>query len=217
VPAFLASIDWTQILIGAIGAGLGTWFGAWAAFKHERRDREETEHRQQGEALKRALFVLLSQRTVLVNIRDQHLAEHETHRLRHVLLPPFYVAGDELPLDLEPLMFVLNTSNADLLNRLQVCNRSYRTILATIDLRNKVHLEGQGVMGRVRGESATDDEIKEMIGRERWAQLKDFTDALYQAVPKTLAWIDANYDAVEALAKKEFPEVKLFKIERLTP
>ena len=218
LPAILSGIDWPQLVLGVIGAGAATWFGAWAAFKHERRDRLETEHKHQGEALKRALFILLSQRTVLVNIRDQHLAGFEKNPLRHILVKPFYVASDELSLDLDPLLFVLNTSDADLLNRLQVCNRRCRSILATIELRNNVQVQGQNLLAeRLKTESTWPEEIKGIIGPQRWAQLRDFTDFLYESLPRALAEIDVNYAAVEAVARSEFPNVKLFAVEKLSP
>ena len=73
----------------------------------------------------------------------------------------------------------------------------------------------------VKGDSiiavGTEDEIKQAIGRERWSQLKDFTDALYRDIPRTIALIDANYESVETVAKRDFPEVKLFTVKRLSP
>ncbi len=214
------TIDWTQIVLSGVGAGLGTWFGAWAAFRHERKDREETLHRQQGESLRRTLFVLLSQRTMLTNVRDQQLALYAGVPLtfRHVAVQPFFVAPEELQLDLEPLLFVLSTTDADVLNRLEVTNRSYRTILASINTRNDLHREGQNLLAKSgKTGSVNEAEIKQVVGPNFWAQLKDLTDHLYESLPTTLERIDQNYVAVEAIAKNEFPEVRLFTVERLTP
>ncbi len=209
-------LAWTQVIIGGVGAGLGTWFGAWAAFGHERRDRERLEHRGEGEALRRAMFVLLSQRTLLSNMWLQHLATFADHPLRHVAMHPFFVAGEELPFDLDGLLFVLNTDDADLLNRLQVCNRRFRTILSAVELRNKVHLEGQAIVAeRATGNGASEGEFRALIGPHRWDQLRDFTDSLYRDVQLALSEIDINYKAIEAIAVAEYPEVKLFKVREL--
>jgi hypothetical protein len=214
----LAFIDWGQVLLGGMGAGLGTWFGAWAAFRHERKDRERREHREQGEALRRTLYVLLSQRTMLVNIRDQHLLRYQSDPLRHIMVPPFFIAPEELGLEFERLLFVLSTSEADLINRLEVANRGFRTILATISLRNDLHREGQSLLAKSGQTGSVDeDEIKRIIGPHIWAQLNDFTDYLFDALPKILNMIDNNYSGVEAVAKKEFPEIKLFKVDLLSP
>ncbi len=210
-------IDWGQIIVGGIGAGLGTWFGAWAAFGHERRDRNRREHLEQGEALRRAMFVLLSQRTLLSNIWRQHLAKFEDHPLRHIAMQPFFVAGEELPFDLDALLFVLNTDDADLINRLQVGNRRVHTILSAIELRNSVHLEGQTIVAeRAKGDSATEAEFRELIGPQRWEQLRDFTDSLFEDVQRSLSEIDGNYKAIEAIVVAEYPEVKLFKVRELS-
>jgi hypothetical protein len=209
-------LDWTQIVVGGVGAGLGTWFGAWAAFGHERRDRERLERRKQGEALRRAMFILLSQRTLLSNMWRQHMAAFVDHPLRHVAMHPFFIAGEELPFDLDRLLFVMNTEDADLLNRLQVCNRRFRTILSAVDLRNALHLEGQGIIAeRATGDGATEAELRTIVGPHRWAQLKDFTDSLFGDVQRALSEIDTNYKAIEAIAVAEYPEVKLFKVREL--
>jgi len=157
---------------------------------------------------------------MLTNVRDQQLALYAGVPLtfRHVAVQPFFVAPEELQLDLEPLLFVLSTTDADVLNRLEVTNRSYRTILASINTRNDLHREGQNLLAKSgKTGSVNEAEIKQVVGPNFWAQLKDLTDHLYESLPTTLERIDQNYVAVEAIAKNEFPEVRLFTVERLTP
>ncbi|HEY4099868.1 MAG TPA: hypothetical protein VGM20_03205 [Gemmatimonadales bacterium] len=211
--------EWVQLGLGAIGAGSGTAFGAWAAFRIERADKRAREHVARGEALRRCMFVLLARRTVLMNISRQHLSHFADHPLRHITLQPFFVAGDELPLELDALLFIFDSAEANLLNRLQVHSRRYRTILWAIEFRNRVHLEGQEIAAQLAsatGETeGTAEQFRMLVGPHRWAQLKDLTDSIYESVTAAIEEIDSDYRAVEAVAVAMFPEVKLFKVREL--
>jgi hypothetical protein len=103
----------TSAVIQAV-AGLG---GVMAGLRLElwRRMREERKQRQQS--FSRVLFALMLQRTFLLNFEDQHLALYRNNDCRAYMLPPLTTLPARLNVDIESLGFVLDSPEANVLNR----------------------------------------------------------------------------------------------------
>jgi len=210
MSTFLSSVirgTWAWIESNAstiFSAGAGTYAGAYLAFHFERRYRERKETAQRLLGGKMAQFTLMSQITLLKNLKKNYLDPRSTDPTRELTLTPVSIHTRPGSLDLEKLQFFLEDDGAEVLNRLILAEQRFGTCLGTLEQRNQSHHDAQQQI------SATGT-----VDRASLQILLDLTNALYVNVDDTIKYHEKQIDALTHYLKKRFPKARPLTIEYL--
>lgn len=192
---------------------LGTGLGAFLAFQFERQQRRGEERDRHYIAAKYAHFVLLQQYSLLRNLTAQHLSALVDNENRWFMLHPILSPPQSFSLDFTSLVFILRSSDPDLLNRLGVTQERFSTLLRLLEQRSDLHAQFQERTGTLHKEGAfpsgmftRDDLTAEKIGGPLLAQLKGATDYLFEGVPEAEEYITARLKEMEGFIRREFPK-----------
>lgn len=149
---------------------LATFFGAWAAFQFQKRWEQTKQLTQDLRSGKRAQFALASQFQALNNLNNQYLSEHRDDPDRYLNLHPLTVHLEFQKVDIDSLLFVLDTDNPDLLNEIMLAQNNFQTAMGVLEQRNNYHSNFQHKAAQI-GDAALDKATD--------AILRDMTDHLY--------------------------------------
>jgi len=192
-------------------AGAGAAFGleAWRQRRREKADKQAS--------IKRALFVLVSQRSFLRNLEAQHLHELRGQSHRAFLLRPVYAVPSSLSIDLSALTFLLELPDKNVLPRIELADLRFRTVLGLLDERNRVYLEFQrrvevSQVGETTNRIAIDD-LRRIIGPVLSAQLEQLTDHLLDTSEAALESNRAAAELTDSAFRSAFPKDKLFRTQ----
>lgn len=186
-------LDVTKIILASI---IGTFIGAYSAFKLDQNHKKNQENKKNFIAAKRTQFVLVNHYQTLHNIKKQALDEIKDDENRWILLKPLGSYSKYLQMDIDSLVYILDTEDANLLNELLVANDRFETAIGTLQMRNNVHLGFQKKLAE-EGEKAFDDATTTI--------LKDLTDQLYSAVDDSITTNLALFDKLKTFIKEKFP------------
>lgn len=193
---------------------LATFFGAWAAFQFQKsweRSKQLTYDLRSG---KRAQFSLLSQYQALKNLNKQYLSTLINDPDRHLKLHPLTVHLEFQKVDIESLLYILDTDNPDLLNEIMVAEQNFQTAMGVLEQRNNYHADFQLRAAKI-GDAALDEATV--------AILRDMTDQLYgtfedslrlnKDVSKKLGTYLENYISLGMRIKRVFRRRKTLRYE----
>lgn len=175
---------------GEFGAA---FFGAVAAFVLEALRRRGEENRQRLAAGNEAIMVLAQMYSVLRNYNQQAFVDRAIEVHKQIGREPVYIEylpvtvawNERSTLPMNRLGFLLESHDADILNRLSAAERGFLTILAANTLRNGVHLNFQA---RARMVLRPNDPVpghivEESVGMDLALQLKQLTEHLKSNIP----------------------------------
>lgn len=166
---------------------LGAFFGAWAAFQFQKSWEKSKQLAYDLRSGKRAQFALMSQFQALILLRKQHLNDLKDDPERHIKLHPITSKLDVQKVDINSLLFILDTNDPNLLNEVMVSQHSYEIYAELIEYRNTFHSNFQQRLSQI-GDSALDEGTNKI--------LEDLTNNLYEIVEHS---INLNQDASERL------------------
>ena len=204
-------------LSGAIVTVAAAFIGAWAAFGLENARRKREERRTRFSAGKHAQFVLIDQYTFLANVRRQLLNhfENDPDRWRHI--PAMVVERRDVRIDIEALVYLLDTPDPNLLQSLTLGEADFliasRELCDRNDLfrqfeEHRAELAGQG------NEPATFDDFARAIPGSLVKDLRKWTDLLYGKIDEALQANAVNYEWLKQCLSREFPEYRDLLLER---
>jgi len=175
-----------------------TFAGAWSAFQIDKKHKEYKEKKQNFRAGKRAQFALISQYQSLMAVKTQHLDQKKEENTRFMTLLPFSHFSSHQLVNIDSLLFILDESDANLLNELSVANQKFQSVLGLIEARNNVHISFQGRAAKIGIDQALDNSTM--------AILKDFTDSLYESVDDSISTNMELFEKLREFLKKYLPK-----------
>ncbi len=170
---------------GFVGQAAAAGFGAWAAFRFESRRKSGEERNAQVLALKEALFVLSSQRNLLIRLDRQFLAPHREDRGRFLSIQPTFSQVGAQRQELARLTFLIGDGTAgDLLSRIEHGEGAFQNVIAALQTRSALHFQMQARLERAtpQGPTIDSESIRQVIGPALFEQLRQLTDAIYEQV-----------------------------------
>jgi uncharacterized protein (DUF1778 family) len=188
-----------------VSALAGTFLGAYLAFFFERRHSDKKERAMNISAAKRAQFVIQAQLNAVKNIKNQVLDSLRDDPQRHLTLKPFSVLAKFPTLDLNSLMFMLESDDAQLLNELMISEHKYSTLIGALDQRNARHEKMQQKMAEVRPQNA--------LNNATLTILKDMTDSIYGLCDDALSSLEESFQKLQSYIEREFPGVRALRVE----
>ena len=177
----------------AIAAGAGTFAGAYLAFRFERGYKEKKEQSMNLLAGKKAQFALMSQITLLKNLRKNYLDPRKADANRELMLTPVSVHARPISLDLASLQCFLEDDGAEILNKLIVAEQRFGSCLGILEQRNQRHEQAQCQL------AATNT-----LDPARHAILKDLTNALYDGVDDALILTKSRSKHLLSIYRSDF-------------
>ena len=204
-------------LLGAVATVAAAFVGARAAFGLENARRKREERRKRFSAGKHAQFVLIDQYTFLANVRRQLLGRFESdpERWRHV--PAMVVERRDVLIDIEALLYLLDTPDPNLLQSLTLGEGDFLVAVRELGERNELfrrfeehraNLERQGI------ELATYADFERAIPDSLVKDLRKWTDMLYDKTAEALQVNAVNYEWLKQCLSREFPEYKDLLLQR---
>jgi hypothetical protein len=200
---------------GHISEFAAAFFGAVAAFLLEALRRRHEERKADLAAGNEAIMVLAQMYSVLRNYNQQAFVDRAIEVHRRMGREPVYIEylpmtvawSERSTLPMNRLGFLLESHDEDILNRLSACERGFLTMLATNDLRNKVHLQFQERARTVLGpnDAVPGQVVEESVGMDLALQLKQLTSHLISDVPRTIDDLLSLAKQLRGVLDLEFP------------
>lgn len=216
--ATAVSPDWVGAATQLITAVVGTFAGAFLAFRYETRHRAKQEEATQITKGQQALFTLVAQINTLENLNTQHLAALRNDPGRDLKLLPIAV-GHQVPVcDVSSLMFLIR-DDAQLLASLLNGQQSIDTLFYTIQERNRYHTEFQDRMGsyeRAGGRlpaELTAEILEQVAGKNIVRTLMHLTAIVFDGYEHTREKVHSNFAALRDTLKRRFPDAKFLKFD----
>lgn len=200
-----------DIAMQAFAAG----FGAWAAFRFEARREARSQEGDDADAIREALFALLSQRNFLLNLNKQLIEPFAQHPERFLVMPALAVTPAFREITLTRLTFLLGTEHAGVLSDIDLADARFKTFVSTLETRNRLHLELQERMSRAAPErrTATLEELTAVVGPAIVKQLRDATESLCKMGPLAAKDNETAYALLEEALRKLYPEARVPKLQ----
>ena len=194
---------------------LATFFGAWAAFQFQKSWERTKQLSHDLRSGKRAQFALMSQYQALKNLDKQYLSEHRGDPDCYLKLQPLTVHLEFQKVDVDSLLYVLDTSNPNILNELMVAQQNFQTAMGVLEQRNDYHSNFQHRATQI-GDAAL-DEATIAILRDMTKHLYDmFEDALKlneDVAEKLKSFLD-DYVSFKSRIKRAFRKNKTLRYEK---
>ncbi len=189
-------------------AGLGTFSGAWFAFRFERRSKSEDQAEGRRSALRKTLFVLAMQRSFLENFIRLYLEPYQEDPIRWRRLPQFLQLPLQEQLDLEGLSFLLDSEASELLYQVSLGQSQFRTLLGVIDARNAAHgalIKRLVCVMETHSPLPTPEDMDTLLGPDITEPLQGLTDGLYEAADNAQRANLEDFAAVSKHFRKKNP------------
>jgi hypothetical protein len=207
---------WNTTNVVAFSSAIaGAFFGSLSAFYLGRlQQKRELRDRRHG-ALVATQFALLSQWTILENVRRDHLESLRTDPERFVKMPRFYTTISHFSVPFSEITFVANSDEPNLLQQIHIAEQSYLGAVQAINLYNQKREEFfKNAEGRIEQfDMATGKTTIATSPREIF-MMKSVTDILYQQIDKTLPMLDTEVKNIWKFVKRNFKEMKAIKFEK---
>jgi hypothetical protein len=206
-----------QLAVTALSGGLA---GAIAAFILGVMRQRWDDRRDQVEKFAAARFLLVLQRSVLLNLWHQELAPRRDDPRRQYTLRTLLVDPPQETLEVRPLAFLFRLEQSDLLSALINAENHYRAVVGMLQARNELHNAFQDKLEtaqRERGGMGSLEELDRIAGPRIALPLKAMTDDLYV---RTKDALEENRKASELAAnrfREMYPHASLFGVEDLPP
>ena len=121
-------------------AFIGTFFGAWAAFKFQIAEQARKDKKGEAAAGRRALLVLCNQYGQTKRFYMQALSKFKDDPFRWVTLQPFDAFHSFLRLDVNSLGFLMDCSEPNIIQEVLLAEEAFLVLVTTVHQRNDVHL-----------------------------------------------------------------------------
>ncbi len=196
--------------VAAVATLLAAFFGAFAAFKLEDRIRRNREIRDNIGAGNRALFTLIRFWNDLAVIRKQIMEPFRNHPGRAVAMPPTQnLEEGRLTLNLGELSFLIARREGTLLNQLLVEEDRYRSLIASLNERARIHFgTAQPALARAGIEEGRDyvlDDIRAALGDPLFYTLDRLTTEIVDHTDCTIRSIEESIDELRLALKRIYP------------
>jgi hypothetical protein len=193
----------------------GAFFGSISAFWLGRlQQKRELRERRHG-ALIATQFALLSQWTILENVRRDHLEALRNDPARFAKMSRFYTTIAHFSVPFSEITFIANSDEPNLLQQIHIAEQSYLGAVQAINLYNQ-----KGEEFFKNAESRV-EQFDEQTGQTTIAtaprevfMMRAVTDILYQQIDKTLPILDAEVKNIWKFVKRNFKEMKAIKFEK---
>jgi hypothetical protein len=207
---------WNTTNVVAFSSAIaGAFLGSLSAFYLGRlQQKRELRDRRHG-ALVATQFALLSQWTILENVRRDHLEPFRQDSMRFAKMPRFYTTIAHFPVPFSEITFIANSDEPNLLQQIHIAEQSYLGAVQAINLYNQKREEFfRNAEGRV-------EQFDEQTGQTTIAtaprevfMMQAVTDILYQQIDKTLPMLDTEVKNIWKFVKRNFKEMKAIKFEK---
>lgn len=197
-------------------AFIGTFFGAWAAFRFELTERTRSARKDESAAGRRALLVLCNQYGHTKRYYEQALKEYVNDEFRWLKLQPFDAFHSFLRLDVNSLGFLLDSPEPNLIQEILLAEEAFLKLVTTVHQRNNVHLNQLQVAIQTLTADfipSNEDKIREILGQRLVAVLKDLTNSTYDLTESILKLNEVSFNRLNTYLNQHYPDFTLLKRE----
>jgi len=189
---------------------VGTFAGAWAAFRLQTRREDAAIRSARAAALRDAQFALVAQASVLRGLEQNHLAEWRNDPNRDVRLKGIRNHQEIPAINLASVGFLLTSDDPDLPNVLLDCQNKCNTAVGILEdrfeeMRRFLKKVETAQKDHTLAEVATADKVRHAVGPEICGALRTMTDDLYDAVDRAITANNAAFTKLEQQLPKQFP------------
>jgi len=132
----------SKAFISILPIMLGTFFGAWFAFRFQNKREETKKDEQRVEALHRALFLLGRFINELEVIKKQTIDPYRGREdIWLTMLPTLIPEYNDFKFEINNLSFILSTDSPNTLHDLLIEESRFHQAIIAINYRSKLHLE----------------------------------------------------------------------------
>lgn len=189
---------------GTMGAGMGTFGGAYFAFLFERKHAAKKERSMNLASLRKAQFALFSMFNCALSIKNQALDPKRDDEHRYASMPPLHVFSKTVPIDLGSVSFILEGDRAQMLSEMMIAEESFNTFLSVLSERSACHLLVQSIIAK-HGADA--------VGKDIEAKIKNLTDSTFEMNSESIGKTKAAFDAIGVYIKTKYPKEKALRFE----
>lgn len=206
-----------SVWLGAATTLVAAFFGAWAAFKLNSREKQREIDQKNYEAASHALFTLLWISNSLKLIQSDYLDKYRNDQFRFLQipsLPPYSM--DNAKFSARDLAFMVLPKHKDLVFKLLIEEARYREVVNTLNLRSELRTEVESELskhGYEHGESYDINDMKKAMGDYAFNQLRALTDALYFHVDRSAESTIALKNEARKAFEELFPGKELIDFE----
>lgn len=209
-----------ELLKEGLTVAFSSFAGASLALLRERFTARLEKRKRDYSSLREAHFALLQQYTLLTSLRDQFLTAAMQSPVPWLTMLPIVGFFDAPRLDVPKLVYMLESPEPDLLNRLLVAQQKYFALHAYFEQRNSAHEQLQDRLASLQRDGsltpdATVDDIERLAGHALVGRLKTLTDAISSTYPGVLTFQEGQLSDLQAFSKRVFPKRRVPKFELL--
>ena len=204
----------------ALTVAASAFAGASFAFLRERYSAKLDKGKRDYAALREAHFALLQQYSQLVSIRDQFIVPDAKTQAPWLTMRPIVGFFEAPRLDIPKLLFILESPEPDLLNRLLIAQQKFLAINNYFDQRNAAHSEFQERLSSLQRDGAISspaaiEAIEAKVGPALVGRLKTLTAAILSGYSTVLSFQEQQLADLAALSGRMFPKRRVPKFELL--
>ncbi len=197
VNAYKLCVDSTvlPILLDLTKMAFATFVGAFFAFQIDKSHRRYLEKLQNFRSAKNSLFVFVSQYQALFAMNRQHLLDKkkEKEELRAFTLKPFSNFFKTSEIDINSLLFILDSGSPNLLNEIVIANQKFQSTIGVLSERNKVHLKFQELVATTGNVDPSTKEILISLTNSLYESFEDSMETNIEMVPKISTFLKNYY------------------------
>ncbi len=180
---------WQAIWAVVVPTFIATFVGAWAAFRLQTKKDEAKEEERKFLAGKRAQFVLLTKYNTLLLFQTEYLEKYKDDQNRSITLPATPINIKQPTLDLEGLLFILNSDDPNLLLEVVIADQLFQGVVNHANDRSAMHIRFQ--------ENQTNHAVVNA--------LQQMTDELYYIIDNAIQDIEKTFNNLREFLQKRFP------------
>lgn len=192
--------------------------GSWYAFRLSDRAKGRDDVHARVAAINRAQFVLIQQLNSLRIIQRQLIDPVRHHPGRYIAMRPGLPVTPTVPrLDIDGLLFILETPDRELPFRLLVEQQRFDEAFAALNERSRLHLEvlqPKLIAARIKeGVDHEPDVFVQALGEEFVRHLQRLTDDTIDNIDKTVESCVALINEFHSKMKVRFPEHSIIRVD----
>jgi hypothetical protein len=205
----------TTNIVAFSSAVTGAFFGSLSAFwlgrLQQKRDLRDRRH----SALLATQHALLSQWTVLENVRLQHLEPLRNDPMRFAKISRFYTTRPQCSIPFSEITFIADSDEPNLLQEIHIAEQAYLGAIQAIDLYNEKREEFfKRSESRISEFDMQTGKTTITTGEQEIYMMRAVTDILYQEIDKALPRLDAEVKDIWKFVKRNFKGKKAIKFEK---
>lgn len=194
---------------------LGTFIGAFLAFRLQKVKDAELEENSRVDAINRALIVMIFQYNHLATT-NRTLDQYQGKLPRMINLPPERDADQfDLRQNVETLAFFANVGHANLIMQIAIEQGRFDAARQALNERCRILVdEVQPAMERhdLNNRPFSENVLREAFGDRLFGALETATNEVYRHVPLTLESLTELIDEVHGVAKQLYPHRIILKM-----